>query len=411
MAIERSELRLVWPPSLFAAEARALLEADADDEALGGLMAEAFHGDRGEQLLLQVARAEPHRAASTWDDDPWAVTPTAVSAPDPEPPSSRATAQLVAELARDADDLPRHVARPLFSQRQQPSPAVILDAAACKGRFAQLVVELSTRGYFEDAFGSQCSDARDENPDIEGQRQLAERLGHVEVALWPLRLTSNVFSGATSVHESWPDELFFDIIEALDELVARPRQRHWHDYHREWDYSDYSRPAGQAVYRWRVNELLSRSNLPLRLAETGNDAGLLVRATGDPRDKLLDRALATPSPKDRDEVQHAIELYRSRAAGRADKRSAIFTLGRLLEERRPVIDAALSRKDSGALFQIANEFDLRHRRAASHGKAQRDDYDDAFLDWVFWWYLATVELTDRLLSDADGSSRSAAADR
>jgi len=24
-------------------------------------------------------------------------------------------------------------------------------------------------------------------------------------------------------------------------------------------------------------------------------------------------------------------------------------------------------------------------------------YDPVFLDWVFWWYLATIELTDRLL--------------
>lgn len=403
MAIERSELRLVWPPSLFAAEARALLKADADDEALGGLMGEAFHGDRGEQLLLEVARTKPHRRAPKGDDDPWAVSPTVASPLEPEPFSSRATALLLAELARDAESLPRHFPRRLFSQRQQPPAAVLLDVAACKNRFAQLAVELTRLGYFEDAFGSQCSDACDEDPDADGQRQLAERLGLVGVALWPLHVTSNVFSGATSVHENWPDEVFFDVVEALDEVVARPRQRYWHYYHREWDYSNYSRPAGQAVYRWRVNDVLNSSTIPLRLAETGSDAGLLVRATGDPRDELLDRALATPAPRDRDEVRHAIELYRSRTAGREDKRSAIFTLGRLLEDRRPTIDATLSRKDSGALFQIANEFDLRHRRAAGHGKAQRDDYDDAFLDWVFWWYLATVALTDRLLGSADAS--------
>jgi hypothetical protein len=32
---------------------------------------------------------------------------------------------------------------------------------------------------------------------------------------------------------------------------------------------------------------------------------------------------------------------------------------------------------------------------------QRGDYDPVFLDWVFWWYLATVELTDRLLARQD----------
>ena len=51
------------------------------------------------------------------------------------------------------------------------------------------------------------------------------------------------------------------------------------------------------------------------------------------------------------------------------------------------------RKDEGVLFDIANNFAIRHRR-----DDQRADYDPAFLDWVFWWYLATIELTDCILA-------------
>ena len=94
----------------------------------------------------------------------------------------------------------------------------------------------------------------------------------------------------------------------------------------------------------------------------GSDAGLLVHAAGDPRDALTDQALATADPRDRAEVQHAVALFRGRAVSREEKRSAIVTLARLLEERRPLVEAALNKKDAGALFQIANEFDLRHRR-------------------------------------------------
>lgn len=36
---------------------------------------------------------------------------------------------------------------------------------------------------------------------------------------------------------------------------------------------------------------------------------------------------------------------------------------------------------------------MRPRRAD-----QRGDYDEAFLDWFFWWYLATLDLTDQLLA-------------
>ena len=70
-----------------------------------------------------------------------------------------------------------------------------------------------------------------------------------------------------------------------------------------------------------------------------------------------------------------------------------MALARVLESRRPLLKRELLRKDEGALFNIANEFDVRHRTSKQQG-----DYDEVFLDWVFWWYLATVELTDRLVA-------------
>ena len=48
MAIEGTELELVWPPDLFRQEGQVLLDAGQDDESrLGWLLAEAFHGERG----------------------------------------------------------------------------------------------------------------------------------------------------------------------------------------------------------------------------------------------------------------------------------------------------------------------------------------------------------------------------
>ena len=85
-----------------------------------------------------------------------------------------------------------------------------------------------------------------------------------------------------------------------------------------------------------------------------------------------------------------------RGADEHAKRSAIVTLAGVLEDRRELLKAELLREDEGALFRIANEFGLRHNRAD-----QRGDFDPVFLDWVFWWYLATIELTDRLLARPD----------
>ncbi|SEG85203.1 hypothetical protein SAMN05216223_1236 [Actinacidiphila yanglinensis] len=83
------------------------------------------------------------------------------------------------------------------------------------------------------------------------------------------------------------------------------------------------------------------------------------------------------------------------------KRSAIVTLAGILEERRALLKDKISKPDEGALFEIANRYDLRHRKAG-----QRGEYDEVFLDWIFWWYLATVELTNRLVASRLASAES-----
>jgi hypothetical protein len=115
-----------------------------------------------------------------------------------------------------------------------------------------------------------------------------------------------------------------------------------------------------------------------------------VHNPAEPRRELIVSALAPGRPA-AEPVRHAIALFRARGAGREEKRSACVALAAVLEQRRRQIKTELLTKDEGALFQIANQFDVRHRNAD-----QRADYDETYLDWIFWWYLATVELTDRL---------------
>jgi hypothetical protein len=177
----------------------------------------------------------------------------------------------------------------------------------------------------------------------------------------------------TGIEQTWPEELFFDVIEALHDMVARPRRRRWHDFCEDWDYLDFARSPGQAVYRWRTNEVLARSELPLRLAGAGEEAGQLVHIAGDECDDLVARVIAVEY--DRDTRAHAIALFRGRGVGVPDKRSAIVALLGLLEDRRDLVKTELLSKDEGALFSIANQFALRHRRAD-----QRADYADAYLD-------------------------------
>ena len=383
MAIERTELELVWPADLFRQEGQALLAADRDDEStLGWLLAEAFHGERGYRLFTQTPAPW-----TGWDED--LVNGHKAPSP-PQGPSPRA--QLVAGLVRDTAQLPRYVPRQYYSARRNPSPDTPLTPAQTKTAYAEVIAALARTGYFHDAFGSSCVDDAD-NPAEQGQKKLSSLLD-TDCPMWPLGRDNGELSG---VEQDWSEDLFFDVIEALHDLVARPRWRGWHEFDQHWDYQDFARAPGQAVYRWKVNELLFRSEVLLQLADSGSDCGRLVHAPGDARDDLLRRAVQSPEPKVRDLVDHAVAQFRGRGATFLAKREATKTLADVLEHRRALLKSELFKKDEDALFQIANHFEIRHIN-----ERQKGDYDPAFLDWVFWWYLATIELTDRLLDRQTG---------
>lgn len=164
------------------------------------------------------------------------------------------------------------------------------------------------------------------------------------------------------------------------DLVSRPRWRHFHSYGGcGWHHSEFHNGPARILYWWRVNRLLREAGIEYELAAEGEDLGHLVAVTDDARSELVRRALHDSPPDVTAGVRHAIALFRGRDASSDSKRSAIFNLGRILEERRALVKDQLG-KDEGTLFEIANRFDLRHRRAD-----QRGDYDEAFLDWIFWW--------------------------
>lgn len=268
---------------------------------------------------------------------------------------------------------------PYWSERQRSKAPGAVSLAGTVRDFIRLADDLDSRGYFEKAFDKDCVDGP---ADPVRPSWLIER--EIGVAdLWPLpaeRLMAD-------------QDLFCDAIEVLHDFVARPRSRRMHGYSGcGWHHSSFSLETGQVLYRWRVNQVLDRSDLGLRLADEGEDAGRLVAATDPARSGLVAAMAKRSDTGTGDLVRHAIALYRGRDASEHHKRSATVTLAGVLEERRSLLKAKLMSKDEGALFQIANQFAIRHRR-----DDQRPDYDPAFLDWVFWWYLATIELTDRIL--------------
>lgn len=271
--------------------------------------------------------------------------------------------------------------RPYYSERRPDrSAADSTSRNAAIRSFVSLISEFDHFGYFDRAFGTDCED--------EPRGDSVERLIEQELSaddLWPL--TKNRLLAAD-------EGLFFDIIEMLHDNVARPDSRTFHSWNGcGWHYGAFDIESGRVAYRWRTNQILNRSNIGLRLADEGEDIGRLVAVTDDARMDLVQTITARENGEPSEQVQHALALFRQRGADRHQKRSAVATLYMVLEElRHGVLTDALAKSDRDALFHIANSFHIRHQKAD-----QKRDYDDFYLDWVFWVYLSSIELTNRII--------------
>ncbi len=347
-----ADYQLVWPRRLFQTETAALVNNTKPKD----------WADRCELLLEDAFLGQAPR------DDFVAE------------PASEQRSFLIRLLRRAPTFKEAVVGRsPYWSERQRSKRPGAVSLEGTVREFVRVIDDLRHRGYFDKAFDRDCVDSP---ADPDQPSRLMERETGVS-DLWPLspdRLVED-------------QDLFCDVIEALHDFAARPRARWMHPYSGcGWHNSAFSFETGQAVYRWRVNQVLDRSDLGLRLADEGEDAGRLVAVTDPARVELVASMAERTDPGTGEVVRHAIALHRARTASEHDKRSAVVALAGVLEERRALLKAELTSKDEGALFQIANQFAIRHRR-----DDQRPNYDPAFLDWVFWWYLATIDLTDRIL--------------
>ena len=358
------DYELDWPADLLARELRALFDHPYRGWTGGEvelLLREAFH--------TAVPAAEFVRLHSTaeWTDD---LGPTR---------------RWIADLFKHLPEMRRYAPpRPYWAARRAGAVEVpARDPADVMHRFADLVGLLHGHGYLARDFAEPCVDVDpDEHLGRDLNFELRTRLHDVgSHTLWPLQ------------PEIWDTDIFYSLIEVFHDLVARPRRCWLHDHnHCGLHFEVFDTDAGRRVYRGLVNRLLAEHAVELRLAADGEDEGQLVHVVDEARADLVAQALQAPDTGVQERVRHAVAQFRGRTATVYDKRLAVLTLAGILEERRELIGTRIGSKDEGALFQIANQFAIRHQH-----RNQQGDYDPVFLDWIFWWYLGTVELTDRLL--------------
>jgi len=137
-----------------------------------------------------------------------------------------------------------------------------------------------------------------------------------------------------------------------------------------------------------VNGILGRYITPYELRENGEIWA--IAPTG------LEQVEPMPTGERSidDRVQSAIRTFRRYGADDDAKRQAVRDLADVFEYLRSTVGTQLLSRDEGELFDIANNFGIRH-----HNPRQKTDYDSGvWLDWIFFSYLNSVSLVSRLLA-------------
>lgn len=247
-------------------------------------------------------------------------------------------------------------------------------------------------GFFQEAFGYDCVDAGFV-PGVLGMNiHNAVLLNVGKSHLW-----SDVSTDFVGNIDCYDEEDVFDMIEFLFQQVSEPDQStgFYHDYNDcGWHYNNFYSEGGRERYRQEINKFLIDYGPGYRLSESGE-----VEETGDPGlESLLDAQLPTNAPKNvQARVSLAIRKYREYNADIQDKRIAITELVSVLEYLRPKLKGTLNSKDERDLFEIANNFGIRHNR-----QNQKTDYDpNIWYRWMFYYYLATIHASLRLINRAE----------
>lgn len=277
--------------------------------------------------------------------------------------------------------------RRYFSTRLGADLGEKLDLQSLVQLVKTIYVNYSKEGYFQEYFGTSCVDG-----DIEGKagRDLSA------YALLKFR-RQGIFPFDSSLDRLTQVDVF-DLIEFLFDHVSEPVDGYYHDFCRcGWHYEKFNGKAGQLRYQAEVNQLLHDYEEGWELSIDGE-----IRSAGHPDLKpIFDAELPSCDEVNvKGKVKSAVKQFRDRNAGIEGRKNAVRELADVLEYIRPQVKNMIHEQDERDLFNIANNFSIRH-----HNQNQKDAYDKpVWLSWMFYHYLATIHVVLRLMDKEGGAN-------
>jgi hypothetical protein len=246
-----------------------------------------------------------------------------------------------------------------------------------KEMFLRLFCELREEGYFSEYLGWSCVDMGKvegvvKSPDLDMLLKLRKK------HLWPIEQR----------YVDYTEDDLLDVIEYLYTVVSKPVEGTYHSYNdcgMHWE--SFNKREGETIFREKMNELLGLYRARFELSEDGE---VLHRA-----EKGFEAIFAAETPTTDanilSRINAAVIRFRKHGSTVDDRRQAVRDLVDVFEYLRPQVKAVLDTKDENDLFNIANNFGIRH-----HNDKQKTGYDAAvWLSWMFYFYLSTIHVVLR----------------
>ena len=199
------------------------------------------------------------------------------------------------------------------------------------------------------------------------------------------------------------EDNLFDVIQFLYDHMSQPGEYGeltsdtGFNY---WGFINYDEVEVKKEYREKINTMLADYKEGYKLGEEGEI--LAIGSYG--LEQILDADIPAYDDKNVDsKVRSAVRKWRNRHLDLSEKKQAIVELADVFEwlRKSKKLDKALSKKDEAVLFEIANNFGIRH-----HNPNQKSDYDkDIWYAWMFHFYLATYHAAIRILKRKENHAK------
>ncbi|MCL2217978.1 MAG: hypothetical protein FWB91_13305 [Defluviitaleaceae bacterium] len=255
-----------------------------------------------------------------------------------------------------------------------------LDLDQLKDLFKTIFEGFHKDGYFTEKIGPYNNeyDCYGELGDDEAIRSLLF-LKLRKKSLW------SIYSHVSQYNE---DDLF-DMIEFCYDIISKPI------YQTNNNFLGYHKAEGQEEYRQKMNVQLKDYDDGYKIDKHGN----IVRVVQNELSQLIEKEPPTEDEDVKQKIEQAVNNYRKRNSTILDRKESVRHLADILEKLRPKIKGKIPHKDESDLFNIINNYGIRH----SNDK-QKNDYDgNIWTSWMFHFYLATVHACLKLI-EREGSS-------